>query len=100
MNTEGSNAQTYQQNGETFAELIEEANELWVYGVKDGLNCLDIEESYTAYEDLFCVSLYYGIAELLVLYAFTLPLHFLATLFATRFVVRNKVDVPKTTEKE
>jgi len=68
--------------------------DIFNHGVKNGLNCYDIQSSYIELKTKLCKHLFNGFIEMVVLYVACLPLNAVLTLLGVRFCVRNKVDVP------
>ena len=90
-------ANNLQTDAATFANSIN--TQFLKYGadfsISDNLNCQDIETSYQEYKEPLCVDVKNGFVELLAFRVLSLPLEIGLCILGIRFVLRNKVDVPK-----
>ena len=69
------------------------------FSIESNLNCTDIYTSYTEFKEPLCGSVKKGFLELVALRVISLPLEIGLCILGIRFVIRNKVDVPKYDSK-
>jgi len=65
------------------------------YSIVQRFNCEEVHTYFVAYQEPLCSSVRKGFIELLALRVLSLPLEIGLCLLGIRFVLRNKVDVPK-----
>ena len=65
------------------------------FSVESNLNCTDISTSYNEFKEPLCGPVKDGFLELTALRVISLPLEIGLCILGIRFVLRNKVDVPK-----
>ena len=70
------------------------------FSIETNLNCTDIDTGYDAYKGPLCNAVKMGFIELLALRVISLPLEIGLCILGIRFVLRNKVDVPKYTKPQ
>lgn len=80
-------------------ELISEFN-LRGSQINDALNCAPVQASFKQYSDKFCSPLRNSITEMLILKTIMLPLEIALCFLGIRFVIRNKIDVPRATHQD
>ena len=65
------------------------------FSIVENLNCEEVQQSYISYKEPLCNDIRNGFIELLALRVISLPLEIGLCILGIRFVLRNKVDVPK-----
>ena len=68
--------------------------------LNDSLNCTDVNTTFLNYKQKFCSPLRNSITEMLILKTIMLPLEIGLCILGIRFVLRNKIDVPKSTHHD
>jgi hypothetical protein len=62
-------------------------------GIKNALNCYDVQVSFNNENAYVCKKLFAGYIELIVLYCISIPLNIVISIFAVQFVLRNRIDI-------
>ena len=76
-------------------------NQYEEYGdIEANLDCTDVSTSYMEYKEPLCGRVKNGFLELLALRVISLPLEIGLCIVGIRFVLRNKVDVPRYIAKK
>ena len=65
------------------------------FSIESNLNCTDIATSYDEFKEPLCGPVKSGFLELTALRVISLPIEIGLCLLGIRFVIRNRVDVPK-----
>ncbi len=70
------------------------------FSIVDNFNCQEIEQSYQNFKAPLCTDVRNGFVELLAFRVLSLPLEIGLCILGIKFVLRNKVDVPKYVKDE
>ena len=90
-------ADNMQTEAESFAgEIVDQFTKYGTsFSIENNLNCTDISQAYSEYREPLCDDVKKGFMELLAMRVVSLPLEIGLCIVGIRFVLRNKVDVPK-----